>query len=323
MKASQPPRFGIDLFAYWHPAVWNVSDVAEIAALGAAQPAELWRRLLDLVEESGVTAIEVTFAPFDWKTACAAFGGSAGLRTELDSRGLTICGGYLPQLEVPGALEDDNRGALLDEVRGYTGFLAEMGATALIGSAPARSTRGSEPARFVDLAAVQRISDPLHEIGAAARESGIDFGLHTESHSMMWLPRDIELFMLATDPFYVGFCPDAGHITLGGGDPVAIARRYRDRLVSAHWKDAVSTISWSLPIDESVHLAHRELCRVPGGGIVDWPAWASVMTDAGLTDPVLIEADASGDPVTGIQSAVAYLTPLLEAPQSPAAHPAG
>ena len=318
MNASHPPRFGIDLFAYWHPAVWDVSEVAEIAALGAAQPTALWLRLLDLVQQSGVTAIEVTFAPFDWKTACAAFGGAAGLRRELDGRGLSICGGYLPQLEAVGGLDESNRAALLDEVRGYADFLAEMGATALIGSAPARSTRGSEPARFVDLATVQRISEPIHEVGAAARRSGIGFGLHTESHSMMWLPRDIDLFMLATDPFYVGLCPDAGHITLGGGDPVAIARAHQDRLVSAHWKDAVSTISWDLPIDPSVHLAHRELCRVPGGGVVDWPAWASVMADAGLTDPVLIEADASGEPVEGIQSAVTYLTPLIEALPLPA-----
>jgi len=314
---SSTPRFGVDLFAYWHPAVWGVSDVAEIAALGAAQPTELWSRLLDLVEQSGVTAIEVTFAPFDWTTACAAFGGPAGLRRELDARGLSICGGYLPQLEAAGGLDPANRGALLDEVRGYADFLAEMGATALIGSAPARSTRGSTPASFVDLAAVQRISEPLHEIGAAARVSGIDFGLHTESHSMMWLPRDIDLFMLATDPFYVGFCPDAGHITLGGGDPVAIAAAHADRLVAAHWKDAVSTISRDLPIDASVHLAHRELCRVPGGGIVDWEAWTAVMAAAGLTDPVLIEADASGEPVEGIRAAVAYLTPLLEAHESP------
>lgn len=318
MTTNQTPRFGIDLFAYWHPSVWGVQSVAEIAALGAEDPAGLWRRLLDLVAQSGVTAIEVTFAPFDWNTACTAFGSASGLRRELDSRGLSICGGYLPGLEVAGALEESNRAALLDEVSGYADFLAEMGATALIGSAPARATRGSDPARFVDLAAVQRISEPLHEIGAAARRSGIDFGLHTESHSMMWLARDIELFMLATDPFYVGFCPDAGHITLGGGDPVAIAELYIDRLVSSHWKDAVSTISWSLPIDASVHLAHRELCRVPGGGIVDWPAWASVMARAGLTDPVLIEADASGEPVEGILAAVAYLTPLIEATTPPA-----
>jgi inosose dehydratase len=280
-------------------------------------PRSLGLRLLDMVEESGVTAIEVTFAPFDWKTACAAFGGAAGLRRELDSRGLSICGGYLPRLEAVGGLDQANRSALLDAVRGYADFLAEMGASAMIGSAPARATRGSLPARFVDFDAVQRISEPLHQIGAATRVSGINFGLHTESHSMMWLPRDIDLFMLATDPFYVGFCPDAGHITLGGGDPVAIAATHVDRLVAAHWKDAVSTISWDLPIDASVHLAHRELCRVPGGGIVDWPAWASIMARAGLTDPVLIEADASGEPVEGIRSAVAYLTPLLETYELP------
>ncbi|MEV4991548.1 sugar phosphate isomerase/epimerase [Pseudarthrobacter sp. LMD1-1-1.1] len=157
-----------------------------------------------------------------------------------------------------------------------------------------------------------RLAATFNEVGAIAQRAGISFGLHTESHSMMWLERDIELFMLATDPFYVGLCLDAAHITLGGGDPVAVAEKYIGRLVSSHWKDATATMPWSVPIDKSVHVAHREFCRVPGQGIVDWKAWASVMDRAGLTYPALIEVDAIATPVTQIQKAVAFLSPILD-----------
>lgn len=318
MAITPTPRFGIDLFAYWHPSVWGVSDLSEISALGASDPTALWTRLLDLVTESGVSAIEVTFAPFDWRTACAAFGGLDGLLRELDARGLSICGGYLPQLEAESVWEEEARLALREETAAYADFLAAVGATALIGSVPKRTTRGSVNPRFSDLATAQDLGGLYNELGAISFRSGVAFGLHTESHSMMWLSRDIDLFMLATDPFSVGLCPDAGHITLGGGDPVAVAERHIDRLVSAHWKDAVGPMSWNVPIDASVHEGHRELCRVPGQGVVDWAGWADVMTRAGLTDPVLIEADASGEPVTGIRSAVAYLTPLVPVPERPA-----
>jgi sugar phosphate isomerase/epimerase len=313
MPKTTDPRFAVDLFAYWHADAWGVADVAELTALGRTEPRTLWDRLLAKLRESGVHAIEVTFAPFDWRTATAAYGGLKELRDALDEHGLSICGGYLPQLEHPDALAGGGRVDLFAEAAAYAEFLAQMGATSLIGSLPHRSTRGSRTARVVDLELAQRLSEPLHEVGRIAYDAGVSFGLHTESHSQLWLERDVDLFMLATDPFYVGLCPDAAHLVLGGGDPVAVVERYTNRLVSAHWKDATGPMSWDVPIDAAVHTAHRELCRVPGQGVVDWTGWADVMARAGLTEPVLLEVDAVPTPVEDIRSAIEYLTPLLRA----------
>ncbi|MWV60125.1 sugar phosphate isomerase/epimerase family protein [Rathayibacter sp. VKM Ac-2754] len=312
------PVFGVDLFAFWHEDVFGLESVEAVVRRGAEEPRELWDVLLDRIVASGVSAIELTFAPFDWRTGAAAYGSTRAFLDELGGRGLSVCGGYLPALERPEALATERRSALLEDVRAYTDFLAQAGATALIGSAPLRSTRGSVDAVPVDLRTVQALSDPFHDVGRVAHAAGLRFGLHTESHSAMWLERDIDLFMLATDPFYVGLCPDAAHITLGGGDAVAVARRHRDRLVSAHWKDSTGTISWDLTLDESVHVAHRAFCGVPGTGVVDWAAWTEVMTAAGLTDPVLLEVDAIATPVQEIRAAIEHLTPLLRAAPSAA-----
>ncbi|MDT0322948.1 sugar phosphate isomerase/epimerase family protein [Streptomyces millisiae] len=311
MAATSEPDFAVDLFAFWNENAWDVPDIAELARLGRAEPRALWDRLLGMLRRSGVGAIEVTFAPFDWRTAIAAYGGVAGLTSALDDHGLRICGGYLPQLEDEAALAPERRRDLLAAVDEYADFLAETGATALIGSAPPRATPGGGPARFVDLAEARRLAVPFHEVGRAARRAGIRFGLHTESHSAMWLERDIDLFMLATDPCYVGLCPDAAHIVLGGGDPVAVASRHAGRLVSAHWKDAVSAMPWDVPDGEDVHARHREYFRVPGRGVVDWPRWAAELAGAGLTTPVLLEIDASPDPVADISAAIDHLTPVL------------
>ncbi|GAA4664222.1 sugar phosphate isomerase/epimerase family protein [Frondihabitans cladoniiphilus] len=310
-RGTEPQRYAVDLFAFWHPSVWGLETVADIKELGARDPRRLWDRLLTLVTDSGVQAIEVTFAPFDWRTAVAAYGSLSGLLAELDARGLAIVSGYLPSLEDPVALLPENRASLLEAVGGYVDFLAAVGATALVGSAPLRGTRGAITASFVDLATASRLAVPFHEIGAICQRAGIRFALHTESHSQMWTARDIDLFMLATDPFYVGLCPDAAHIVLGGGDPVAIAAKHSDRLVTAHWKDATGPMSWDLPIDKSIHVAHREFCRVPGEGIVDWAAWAAVMKSAGLLDPVLLEIDAIDTPVESIRRAIRHLDGVL------------
>jgi inosose dehydratase len=305
------PRFAVDLFAFWNPVAWGLESLDDLLALGGSRPRELWDRLLGMLVESGVAEFEVTFAPFDGATAVAAYGGPREVRAALDAHGLAICGAYLPAIEDPDRLMPERRDDLLRETAEIAGLLAGLGARALVGSAPPRATRSGRPAHVVGLDTVQRLADLYNELGVVCRAEGLDFGLHVESHSALWLERDIDLFMLLTDPFYVGLCPDAGHIVLGGGDPVAVATRHRRRLVAAHWKDAIGPISWDLPIDAGIHDAHRELTRIPGDGIVDWAGWAAALAPARLTDPVLLEADASPTPVADIRAAIAYLSPLL------------
>ncbi|WP_159501203.1 sugar phosphate isomerase/epimerase [Microbacterium sp. 18062] len=311
MNDPRPPRFGVELYTFADPAFWGLSGADELARRGADAPRALWDRVLDLLDESGATAFEVGGAPFDRGTAVAAYGSVDALSEVLAERGLSLSGAYLPELEDPACYAGRGTTALLEETRTHVDFLAEIGATWLIGSVPPRTTRGQGRTRFVGIGEVERQAEVLHEVGLIAHRGGIRFGLHTESHSGMWLERDIDLYMLATDPFYVGLCPDAGHILLGGGDPVAVASRHRQRLVAAHWKDATGPISWDLRIDETVYEHHRELCRIPGAGIVDWAAWSSVMAQAGLTDPVLIEIDASPRPIADVRAAIDHLAPIV------------
>jgi inosose dehydratase len=313
VNRTATPRFAVDLFAFWNPVPWGLDSLDELVELGSTRPRELWDRLLAMLVESGVAEFEMTFPPFDGATAVVAYGGPGELRAVLDAHGLAICGAYLPALEDPERLIPERRDDLLRETAEIAELLAALGARALVGSAPPRATRSgsASPEDVVGFATAQRLADLHHEVGVICRAAGLEFGLHVESHSALWLERDIDLFMLLTDPFYVGLCPDAGHIVLGGGDPVAVATRHRQRLVAAHWKDAAGPISWDLPIDASIHAAHRELTRIPGDGIVDWAGWAAALAPVGLTDPVLLEADASLTPISDIRAAIDYLSPLL------------
>ena len=43
--------------------------------------------------------------------------------------------------------------------------------------------------------------------------------------------------MSRTDPSLVGLCLDTGHVALGGGDPVALARAAGERIAHLHLKD--------------------------------------------------------------------------------------
>ncbi|MER6425928.1 hypothetical protein [Streptomyces sp. NPDC001137] len=108
--------------------------------------------------------------------------------------------------------------------------------------------------------------------------------------------------MALTDPRYVLLCPDSCHIALGGGDPVAVARRHRQRIALAHWKDPVRPIDTDLTVDETVYAQQQPYMAALGTGIVDWPGWADAMSRTPCSGTVLIELDEAADPVAALRA---------------------
>src|SRR6185295_10834034 len=130
-------------------------------------------------------------------------------------------------------------GAIVADAERRASFLAEVGADILVTGLPMRKTMGQRPPVFVDAKFMEQMAGIAHAVGEAVGQQGIKLAIHTESNSSLWYERDIDLFMGFTDPRYVWLCPDSCHITLGGGDPVAVARRHSQRIALAQWKDAL------------------------------------------------------------------------------------
>lgn len=112
---------------------------------------------------------------------------------------------------------------------------------------------------------------------------GLKMVLHPHGDSHIETPEDIDRIFQATDPEYVGFCLDTGHIVYGQGDPMELCRRYPERISYVHIKAMDPAL---------VTQAHEE----------DWPfvkavhAGCSVTPPAGLPDMRdLIEALADLD----------------------------
>jgi len=151
------------------------------------------------------------------------------------------------------------------------------------------------------------MADIAHVVGEAVSRYGMKLAFHTESNSTLWYERDIDLFMALTDPRYVWLCPDSCHIALGGGDPVAVARRHSQRIALAHWKDAVKPIDVELTIDETVFAQQQPYMTELGTGIVDWRAWADAMSRTPGADIVLVELDEAADPVAALRAGKAVV----------------
>ena len=81
---------------------------------------------------------------------------------------------------------------------------------------------------------VERAAERLQRATDIVRSRGLDAALHPHAATHVESEEETEQMLSRTD---IALCVDTGHTIVGGGDPLALARRYRDRLRHLHLKD--------------------------------------------------------------------------------------
>ncbi|GAA2074790.1 sugar phosphate isomerase/epimerase [Pseudolysinimonas kribbensis] len=307
--ATTTRAFGVDLITFFDPGFWGLGERGDLQEFARREPRRVWDTMLGALLEAGVSELEMTFPPADRLTALAAYGSAEAFVAELQRRELHVVSGYFGDIEHAADVTDPaTRAAILEAAEAESAFLASIGASFLVAGLPMRrnNERGDGLAP-VDLATAAPIADIANEVGAVAQRHGITLALHPESHSVFWTPRDVDLFLLLTDPFLVAFCPDTGHIVLGGGDPVQLVSRHRERVVMAHWKDATGPFREHVLVDDQVFGRHKPYFRPAGEGVVDWRAFAATLAGIGYEGGILLELDTASDPVAQLVAAREYL----------------
>ena len=308
-------RFGVDLITFYHPQFWGVGDYDEIVELRRKDPLAMWQRILDGMQAAGIELLELTFPPADWHSAIEAYGSAAAFRQELASRGLALKSGFHIAL---GWGADTDPAQAADEAAAYAEFIRDAGGDTMVVGPPMRRSRDAQPPLFVDHAYMSTLADILHRVGNATLRLGVKTAVHTEAHSVFCTQRDVDLLMTLTDPVYVFMCPDTGHLTLSGANPSLVMDHHRDRMVLSHWKDAIGAMP-EIPIDENVHLAHREYFRRVGAGSIDWFAWNRLVNETPVSGVTLLELDAVPDPIGEMRAAREYIERALHKTATPAA----
>lgn len=315
MPSNHNSRFGVDLITFYHPEFWGVSSFDDIVDLRTSDPLAMWERILDSVSAAGMELIEMTFPPADWNSAIEAYGSAGGFRHELTSRGLGLKSGF--------HLADDwnettDRHKASDDAARYAEFVRDAGGDTLVVGPPMRRSRNAIPPKFIDHEYMSNIADLLHHVGDATLRLGVRTAVHTEAHSVLSSQRDVDLLMTLTDPEYVFLCPDTGQLAISGADPARVMSHHLDRMVISHWKDAVGPMPAGVPIDEGIHLAHREYFRRVGAGAINWFAWWDLVQKSPASDVTLLELDAVPDPVTEMIAAREYIQMTLSISAPPA-----
>lgn len=313
-------KYATDLVTFFAPSFWggsgDLDDIVAVVSAGAWSPLQFWERILDSSQEAGLDGIEITFAPGDWHSAMAAYGSAQGFATALKERGLALASGYFGT-----SLPAENRhvdfadpadhNLILDLTAGYAEFLQACGAEVMVVSLPLRKSRAADPPLFVNLKLAERLADLLNRMGATTLKYGVKVTLHPEAFSMFRNSRDVDLFMLLTDPTYVFLCPDTAQFTVAGSDPIDLTARHRERVVITHWKDAVGAAPAETPIDETIYARQVQWFAGVGTGVVDWPAWMRLLRDMSYRGWAIFELDAAPDPVAELKQIKRFVESAL------------
>jgi sugar phosphate isomerase/epimerase len=138
----------------------------------------------------------------------------------------------------------------------------------------------------------QRTAQDVQQSIRAANEIGKlslnEHGIFAAFHAERDISKEMVLQILdQTDPKYLRFCADVGHLTAMGLDAVQTVKNCSSRLASSHWKDFDPKLSGPGYLGPDSKGDFTEL----GKGIVDFPALADLYRAIGFQGWVQLELD--------------------------------
>jgi inosose dehydratase/3D-(3,5/4)-trihydroxycyclohexane-1,2-dione acylhydrolase (decyclizing) len=216
--------------------------------------------------------------------------GAAELRPILDRHHLALVSGWYST-----SLLERDAAAELEAMRPHIALLRAMGCSVLILAETSNAIHGNRMAPMGHRPVLTEAQWTLFEtrlsaLADAVTREGLTIAYHHHMGTVVQTEAEIDRLMTMTDP-NVGLLLDTGHATFAGADPVALARRYRERIVHVHCKDVRSAVmqdairdGWSF-LDSVV----AGVFTVPGDGMVDFPAVVAELP--GYSGWLVVEAE--------------------------------
>lgn len=223
----------------------------------------------------------------------------AQLRRELDARRLDLVGAF-----VPVALRDRSAHDGGEELALRTARLLRASSTTepRIVLSDATALDPERTAKAGRITPADGLSDEDWRTAAhgaeriaraVANATGLKTVLHHHCATFVETPWEIDELLARTSPALLGLCLDTGHATYGGGDPLAILERHRDRIWHVHFKDCSPSIAdaarrnnW----DYVEAIRHGLFCEL-GKGSVDFAAIAAALRQMGYDGWIVVEQD--------------------------------
>jgi inosose dehydratase len=146
--------------------------------------------------------------------------------------------------------------------------------------------------RIAKAADWRRLGRRFTEVAKHLAGEGVPMAVHHHMGTMIQTEADIDRLMENSGEA-VGLLLDTGHLTLAGGDPVGLARKFGPRIRHVHCKD-VRRYALAACIARDVSFSEAVLCGVftaPGDGIVDYPGVLKALARARYSGWLVQEAE--------------------------------
>jgi inosose dehydratase len=286
------------------PITWGI---CEVPGWGYQMAAE---RVLSQMRSLGLRATEL---------GPAGFLPTGSERALLDEHGLSLVAGFVPAvLHDPSSLEEE-----LAVVEAAADRISALGGSVLVLAASTGAV-GYEEAGRLDAAGWSALADAIDRVERSAAARGLRVALHPHHGTVVERPEDVERLLEVSG---VGLCLDTGHVMVGGGDPVALARAAGSRVVHVHLKDVDAALAERVSADDlGYHEAVRAgLYRPLGDGDVDVRAVLRTVEESGETVWYVLEHDGVLDrepepgsgPIQDARRSLAFLERAWEEVGSP------
>jgi inosose dehydratase len=151
------------------------------------------------------------------------------LKDYLAGYGLTVVGGFVPAL----LYRPDRLEAELEYVRRASRQLASSGSKILV-LGPSNDNAGYDRSTEMSEEEWNQFFVGLRRLQDVAAVHGLATAVHPHWGMAIERPNQVERLLESSE---AGLCLDTGHIFLGGGDPVELARMAVNRVIHVHLKD--------------------------------------------------------------------------------------
>lgn len=226
------------------------------------------------------------------------------LKKALDLRGMRVASRWFSSflLTQPYAQVEAEFSAQLD-------FLAAVGANRINVSEQSYSIQGQmdvpvlrDRKYVMNEGEWTRLCEGLDRLGALAVSRGFRLCYHHHMGTVVQTAAETEYLMEHTTPGRVWLCYDTGHFTFAGEDPMAVLKKYADRVGHVHLKDMRLPVvkqardeGWSF-----LQAVRNGAFTVPGDGGVQFDEVFRVLAASGYQGWLLVEAEqdpAKADPL--------------------------
>ncbi|MEZ4867147.1 MAG: sugar phosphate isomerase/epimerase [Caldilineaceae bacterium] len=246
--------------------------------------------VLDQIKAAGYTGTELGpygYLPFDIPK----------LRDELESRGLTLISAFTIFNFVEGQKDEVVYREALETVQ----VLSAMGCQHIVLSdalfvVPHRAQRAGRirPQDSLDSAGWAQAAanvDAFAQIVHA--EYGMKCAAHPHVGGYLETTFEIDALLERTNPALVGLCFDMAHIAYGGGDPVAVLNKWRDRTWYMHIKECDNQVRDQLLAREGDYFEGVKAGVFPelGKGTIDWQGIRHILEEINYQGWGTVEQD--------------------------------